>query len=624
MSEKPEQTFEEIMLTARSASTPFAARTVWSTLGSHLKRFTDQSLDIALCGTFTTEPVEPYLGTELLAAGIPVSIRHAPYNQIYGQLLSSSSSLHSEPAPNVVVILWRMEELLSSALKLLASDPQRAREAAKKELDELRAAIRTFLDHSNASVIVCNPMRPDVRPLGLLDASLDRGTAALHGELLDYWRRLVAAESRVYLLDLDGAQRDFGARAAANPKMWLLAKVPWSDSFSQYVAKQTARVVKSLRIPSRKVLVIDCDNTLWGGVVGEDGVFGIEIGQDAPGNAYAEIQHYALALRERGILLALVSKNNEADVWEVFDRNPGMILKREHIAAARINWMPKSENLRAIAKELNVGIDSLVLIDDNAAECAEVNANAPGVLTIHLGEDPAYAVRLIEDSCAFDQLTLTREDTQRAEMYVQEQKREALRTGAKTMEEYLAGLTLVVRIARITEEHVSRVSQLTNKTNQFNMTTRRRTEAEVRALLLDPNWHLFNLSVSDRFGDYGLTGVAFCIDRKEAWEIDTLLMSCRVLGRGVETAFAAVLLEQARQRGKKMMRGRFIPTGKNDMAAPYYPTHGFIYLGDFIYVRPTNQPLPPPSHITLEFSDSCRETVAAFEIRKEKSHAAGS
>jgi FkbH-like protein len=359
-------------------------------------------------------------------------------------------------------------------------------------------------------------------------------------------------------------------------------------------------MIKSLKLPARKVLVIDCDNTLWGGVVGEDGAFGVELGEDAPGNAYVQLQHYALALRERGILLALVSKNDEADVWEVFDKNSRMVLKREHIAAAQINWMAKSVNLRQIAKDLNLGMESLVLIDDNAAECAEVRANAPEVLTIHLDGDPACAVRLIEDSCAFDQLTLTREDIQRAEMYAQERKREVLRAGVKTMEEYLAGLGLVVRITRVSEEHVGRVTQLTNKTNQFNMTTRRRTEAEVRALLLDPQWHLFNVFVTDRFGDYGLTGVVFCVDRKEAWEIDTLLMSCRVLGRGVESALAAVLLEQAETRGKKMLRARFIPTAKNDMATSYYPAHGFTHVGDGVYVRPTDQPLPVPSHITLE------------------------
>ena len=593
--------FEEMVREAREAATPLAARTIWSASSPQLEQHSGGLVRVALCGTFTTQPLEPYLGMELLCHEMAASIHHAPYNQIHSELLSPTSTLRSDPVPEVVVVLWRMEELLSEALALLTTDPESAREAAKRELNEFLQALKIFLDASGASVIVSNPMRPDVRPLGLLDAVLDQGIAALHADVLTHWRRALAAEPRIHLLDLDGAQRDFGARPAANPKMWLLAKIPWSEPFSQHVGKQIARIIKALKTPARKVLVMDCDNVLWGGVVGEDGALGVELGEDAPGNAYLQLQRYALALRERGILLALVSKNDDADVWQVFDKNPRMILKREHIAAAQINWMAKSVNLRQIAKDLNLGSESFVLIDDSAAECAEVCANAPEVLTIHLVGDPAHSVRLIEESCAFDQLTLTREDTQRAEMYAQERRREALRTGVKTMEEYLAGLGLVVRIARLSEEDVSRVTQLGNKTNQFNTTTPRRSEAEVRGLWQDPAWHLFTLSVTDRFGDYGLTGIAYCVDRQEAWEIDTLLLSCRVLGRGVETALLAVLLEQARVRGKERICGRYIPTAKNTLAAPYFPSHGFVESEGF-FVRSTSAPLSMPSHISLDLN----------------------
>ena len=594
--------FEDAVREARAASTPLAARTVWSEFGPQLEQDSEGPIRVALCGTFTTQSLEPYLGTELLCHRLRASIRHSPYNQIHGELLSTTSTLRANPVPDVVVIVWRMEELLSGALAKLPTNPDTAREAAKKELNEFLDAIRTFLQTSNASVIVSNPMRPDIRPLGLLDARLDQGIAAVHADVVCYWRSLIASEPRIHLLDLDGAQRDFGARQAANPRMWLIAKIPWSESFHRYVGKQIARLINVLKTPARKVLVMDCDNVLWGGVAGEDGPLGVEIGEDAPGNAFAQLQRYALALRARGILLALVSKNDEAEVWEVFEKHPGMVLQRDQIAAAQINWRPKSVNLRQIAEALNLGVDSLVFIDDNPAECAEVCANAPEVLTIHLNGDPAYYVRSIEESCAFDQLTLTREDTQRAEMYAQERRREALRTGVTSMEEYLAGLGLVVRIARLIEEDVSRVTQLGNKTNQFNMTTPRRSEAEVRALWQDPAWHLFTLSVTDRFGDYGLTGIAYCVDRKEAWEIDTLLLSCRVLGRGVETALLAVLLEQARLKHKEKLFGRYIPTAKNGLAEQYYPSHSFTDI-DGVYVRPTNVPLPVPLHITLNLHD---------------------
>lgn len=591
---------------AKTAATPLAARTLWSDWETKIPLHTEKVVKVALCATFTTEPLEPYVGTELLRRGIVAVLGHSPYNQIHAELLSTASSLRREPQPAVVVILWRMEELLAEAMTLLAKDPRAAREAANRELDQLLGAIRVFLQNSNATVIVSSPPCPEIRPLGLLDARLEQGISALHTDVISHWRRALADQTRIHLLDLDGAQRDFGALRAVNPRMWLLAKIPWSEAFSQEVGKQIARIINSLKSATKKVLVMDCDNTLWGGVVGEDGALGVQLGEDAPGNAYAELQRYALKLRERGILLALVSKNDEADVWEVFNRHPGMILKREHISAARINWMPKSENLRQIARDLNLGSDSLVYVDDSAAECAEVGANAPEVLTIHLDGDAAYNVRLIDSACAFDQLTLTSEDLQRADMVAQERQRETLRTEVKTMEEYLAGLGLRVRIARVSEEQLARVTQLVNKTNQFNVTTTRRSEADVRALWQDPAWHLFALSVTDRFGDYGLTGVVFCVERPESWEIDTLVLSCRVLGRGVETALAAVLQAQAQARGKPMLRGRYIPTAKNALCKSYYSDHGFVEVRG-VYGLAANNALRVPSHITLETDSRQRE-----------------
>jgi FkbH-like protein len=344
---------------------------------------------------------------------------------------------------------------------------------------------------------------------------------------------------------------------------------------------------------------MDCDNTLWGGVVGEDGALGVDAGEDAPGNAHVELQRYALRLREQGVLLAIVSKNDEPDVWEVFDRHPGMLLKREHLAAARINWRPKSENLRELAAELRLGSDSLVFIDDSPAECAEVRANAPEITVIHLDDDPAHFVGLLERACAFDRLALTSEDAQRAEMYSQERQREQLRGGA-TMDEYLAGLQLVVRIATVGEEHVARVAQLVNKTNQFNLTTGRRTESEVRTLVSDPSWRAYAVWVQDRFGDYGLTGAAFCRREPESWSVDTLLLSCRVLGRGVETALLSCLLQQAEADGASRLRGRFIPSAKNEMAAAYYPDHGFYEEEPGLFAREVEPGIPMPAHLTLE------------------------
>lgn len=594
--------FATLVEAARSASTPLESRTCWQECSPQLEAAAPRVMRVALCGTFTTEQLEPYVGLALLKQGIAAQLQHSPYNQVYQELLSPGSTLRRTPAPDVVVVFWRMEELLAEALQILPQDPAAARAAAERELTQFLQSLRAFLDHSAASMIVSNPPRPQVRPYGLIDARLDEGASALHAEVLSMWRRMINAEPRLHLLDLDGAQRDFGARAAANPKMWLLARMPWTETFCLEVAAQTARVVRALVTPPRKVLVMDCDNTLWGGVVGEDGALGVDVGEDAPGNAYAELQRYALALRRQGILLAVVSKNNEADAWEVFDRHPGMVLRREHLAAWRVNWLPKAQNLRAIAEELKLGSDSLVFVDDSPAECAEVRANAPEVLTIHLDCDPSQFVQRLEEACAFDRLSLTKEDVKRAEMYSQERQRETLRASTTSMEDYLAGLDLTVRIERVGQEHLPRVTQLINKTNQFNMTTIRRTEAEVRALWQDPDWRLFAVWVSDRFGDYGLTAAAVCHARGLEWFLDTFLMSCRVLARGVETSLLASLVAAARAEGKEKVRGQYLPTAKNAMAADVYRNHGFEDLGDGWFARSTHAPIVVPSHLRLEGS----------------------
>lgn len=586
--------------TCRSAQTPLEERTLWSRWAPEDGEGALRPLRVVIAGTVTTQPLEPYLWISLLGAGWNASVTHAPYHQLYSELLTPGSTLRAEPAPDVVVLLWRMEELLATPLTLLATDPAGARAAMEAELEQFASAIRAFSSTSRATVIVSNPPRPTVRPLGLLDARLAQGIAALHADTLSYWRRLLARLEQVHLLDLDGLQRDFGASRTENPKLWLLAKMPWTEGFNQQVGHRIARLIKATLQPARKVLVLDCDNTLWGGVVTEDGTLGVDVGEDAPGNAYAVFQEYLLALRAQGVLLAVASKNDEPDVWEVFDRHPGMRLKREHLSAARINWLPKSGNLRELAAELNLGLDSLIFLDDSPAECAEVRANTPEVATVHLDGDPSGFIAQVEAAALLDRLSLTAEDSRRAESYQQERAREQLRDAHVSLEEYLANLNLVVRICPATPAHIPRLAQLVNKTNQFNLTTRRRTEAEVVALAADPAWRLFTVHVTDRFGDYGLTGAVFAHLRTDGWELDTLLMSCRVLARGVETAILATVCRAAEEEGASRVYGRYVPTAKNGMVADLYLRHGFEEIDNQLYARSVHPALPIPTHLTLE------------------------
>jgi|JI10StandDraft_1071094.scaffolds.fasta_scaffold03840_16 FkbH-like protein len=550
-------------------------------------------LRILVCGTVTTEPLESPLVAALAARGHTATCRHAPFNQVYPTLFDGSAQ------DDVVVVLWRMEELLAPALGAVLRDPAGAREWMEGELGRLAEAARAFVSRSAATLILAMPPRPHVRPLGLIDPAHDGGIAALHAECLVAWRRLAASVPGLILLDLDGLQRDQGDRFVQDTRLLYLARVPWSHAFLQTVGARIARLIAASRTPARKVIALDCDNTLWGGVVGEDGPLGVDIGDDGVGAAFRAFQKYLLALREQGFLLVITSKNNEADVWEVFEKNPGMALRRDDITAARIGWGAKSASLREMADELNLGLDSFVFIDDNPVECEEVRARAPGVAALQLPEDPADFVTFLGESEAFDRLSLTDEDLVRARLYSEEKRREAVRASAGSMDEYLRGLGVRVTVEPVGESTLPRIAQLVNKTNQFNLTTIRRSEPEVRALSRDERFRLFSVRVEDRFGAYGLTGAAFVECVGSEWSIETFLLSCRVLSRGVEFAVMARLAARARAEGASRLTARFVPSPKNAVAAPFLSAAGFSLQGEVHVADLSVVPLSAPEHVTL-------------------------
>jgi FkbH-like protein len=340
-----------------------------------------------------------------------------------------------------------------------------------------------------------------------------------------------------------------------------LAHIPYTDDWFGSLAIVIARQVHMRKVAPHKVLVLDCDNTIWRGVVGEDGVDGI--GLDA---GFLAVQDFAVEAESKGVLVCLASKNAEADVLRVFDERADMHLARRHVIAHRINWELKSANLRALARELNLGLDSFVFLDDNPVECGLMQEMLPEVVTLQL-RSPDAAPGLLANLWTFDRVSITQEDQRRTEMYRQNAEREQLESATTDIGAFLASLQLKIDIATPTEEDWPRVSQMTQRTNQFNFTTRRRSEAEMRAL--GDGTTVLAVRVSDRFGDYGLVGLAIAKDTDGALEIDTLLLSCRVLGRGVEYELVASMGKLARARGKAIVRLPLIRTPKNEPALAF-------------------------------------------------------
>jgi FkbH-like protein len=555
-------------------------KATWRRYGEEVARHpVGPSLRIGMAASFTANSLVPFIGAHLAEAGLKPAIELAPYNQIFQTCLDPKSYFHPECA--VIILLYRLEDIvLDEIMAFLHGDAEAFQRAASK-IDTLVAALTSLRDGFAGTIIVNLPPFPATLPVHTLSLENPLGLGTLHRALATQFLDKARAIRGIRLFDLDAVQRECGLSDSFDSRQWYLYRQPFTDHFLLEAGTLLGRMVVTTRQPPRKCIVLDCDNILWGGVIGEDGIGGIELGDEFPGTAYRDFQRLLLYLRQQGVFLALASKNNEADVWEVFEKHSGMLLKREHISAWQINWNAKSENIPLIAKALNIGLDSLVFVDDNPMEIEHMRSAQPEVHSVLLPEDPADILVHIRRLTQFDRLDVTKEDRQRADMMRAEHEREILSTSL-TKDDFRRSLGLRLDFFQAQAEDLDRITQLINKTNQFNLTTIRRSLDEVRHLAKSPHHRIFGLRVSDKFGDYGLTGVVIVQISADHthWIIDTLLLSCRILGRGVETSLLAALADDARADGATQLRASFVPTAKNAAALSFLPDHGFKNVED--------------------------------------------
>jgi FkbH-like protein len=351
--------------------------------------------------------------------------------------------------------------------------------------------------------------------------------------------------------------------------------IPYTPTCYAAIGTALVRAIYNLKRSPFKVIVLDCDNTLWKGACGEDGPLGVEV--TAP---HRTLQEFMIDQMNAGMLLCLCSKNNEKDALDVFDQRSDMPLKREHLVSWRINWNGKSENIRSLARELNLGLDSFIFIDDNPVDCAEVEINCPSVLTLQLPRNPESFSSFLNHIWAFDHTGSTKEDQERTSMYQESAQRERYREQSFSLKDFINGLQLRVEIAELTEDRLDRVSQLTFRTNQFNFTTIRRSREEIKDLLKREDAKCLAVRVVDRFGDYGLVGVLIYELQHDRYKVDTFLLSCRVLGRGVEHALVLQLGERAVKDGKQFVEFTYRLTEKNLPALEFITSIGDLYRNE--------------------------------------------
>ncbi len=537
---------------------------------------TTRPIRLAILGSCTTAHLAAGIRVGALRRGIHVTLYEGEYGQYLQELADPESGLHRF-APNA--ILFAFDALHLTAGIHAGMDAASVRDMRDAMLERVTECWKLARALAQGQVIQQTPLPIIPRLMGSNEPRLPGSRAAVAADIA----AALAARADAAGVDIcavDAAAARDGIAAWHDPAMWHRAKQEIAQRAAPVYGDVVGRLLAAAQGRSFKCLVLDLDNTLWGGVVGDDGLDGLVLGQgSALGEAHLAFQDYARELSRRGVILAVCSKNDEANAVEPFDRHPEMLLRRADIACFKANWSDKATNLRAIAQELNIGLDSLVFVDDNPFERNLIRQELPMVAVPELNDDPASYAATIADAGYFESVTISKEDLSRAAQYQANQARAAERGAATDLPAYLRGLEMRLIWKTFDRLGLSRIVQLINKTNQFNLTTKRYTEAEILDVMADDRAFGLQLRLLDRFGDNGIIAIVIGRLTGTDCQIDTWLMSCRVLGRGVEAATLNLIAAQAAAMGAERLIGTYIPTAKNAMVADHYQKLGFDAAG---------------------------------------------
>ena len=528
---------------------------------------------LGIVSNATVDFLKPMLEVAALRHGVLLDLCAADFGQGMQEALDPNSRINQFGADAVLLALdHRGLPFRSSAADRW---PPYESERALADLSTMREGFRR---HGGAINLVQTLPSPAELLFGSLDASvagsLRSAVAKFNAALAD-----VVPQDGDLLIDVEWLAQSVGLDHWYDHRNWYMARLPFAQKALPLYADFVARVPAAMRGKARKCLVLDLDNTLWGGVIGDDGLEGIALNEgDARGEAHRAIQNMAADLRRRGVVLAVCSKNDDATARLPFRNHPGMILKEEDIAVFVANWHDKASNLEHIARQLELGLDSFVLLDDNPAERSLIRQSLPQVAVPEVGDDASTYVKAVLAAGYFESVALTAEDLVRASQYRENAQRAELLDSSRDLDGFLRSLDMAVELAPFNATGRKRIAQLINKTNQFNVTTRRYTEAQVAEFEASPRHYTLQVSVRDRFGDNGMVSVVICERGRDEWHIDTWLMSCRVLNRKIEQAICNRIAQHAKAAGAHRLTGEFIPTDRNGIVADLYTGLGFERL----------------------------------------------
>jgi FkbH-like protein len=533
---------------------------------------------IGFGGNVVFEPLREFVQAHLACHGIGVVTWEVPFNQVFQELVTPASALRSFD-PHFLFLHFELASALPDPLARHAARNEAEFEARVEQvLAFVLPSVRMALSHTAATILLTNFVAPDCYALGIADVRAEFGEQELFATLNARLARTFRREPRVQIVDLSRLTAWHGRSRASDRRLFYVAKLPWHQSFLPVLADEVARHVGAALGRIRKCLVVDLDNTLWGGVLGEEGPAGVLVGPGDPvAEAYFDLQQRILALKKRGVLLAACSKNNPEDVEEVFQTRADMPLRREDFACMQVSWTRKDVGLRQIAAALNIGTDSLVFLDDSPAEIQLVRSTMPEVECVLLPTDPAQRATCLDRVHGFERVLVTAEDLEKTGQYQAGAARAAAQASFSNLDEYLRSLQMSVEIRRVAREMLPRVHQLFTKTNQFNLTTRRYMLGELERFAADPASCLLAARAEDCFGDLGWIGVILLrnLDQPQI-AIDSFLLSCRAMGRGIETAILNHVKELCFSRQTcAAIDAQYVPTAKNMPVREMYEAHGF-------------------------------------------------
>jgi FkbH-like protein len=520
-------------------------------------------MSISILRNFTVEPLEQLLLVEAFILGINLKIDFDSYDTIMETTYNPSPNVQTADAIVILQILETLSPILSS--KFAESSPELIVRERNRIIENFKMYVSNLKKRS-ASLIILNTFPiPTYPALGLADGTMPLGQIetilSLNAEILALYKN----DSQVAVFDLFQSINRIGSLNGFDPRMWRVAKNPFSFSGMSEISNDLIRLINTRFFTRKKCLILDCDNVLWNGILGEGGVKSL----------FLEVQRIAIDLHKTGVLLAIASKNNQEDVLKFLEQEQEMLLKSHHLSAVEVNWNNKAENIEKIASKLNIGLDSIVFVDDNEFECNLVRRMLPDVKVIKFDGNEFGLRRNLVRQGLFDVHRLTQEDKLRTQMYYESAQRSLVLESSLTFEDYLISLEIVVEIGQVSDDEIPRVAQLTQKTNQFNLTTRRYTESEIANFAKKKGVYVLFLKASDKISELGLVGVSILKAKEKTLEIDSLLLSCRALGRGIESAFIGVIKDFAVAAGFEELCGKYLETKKNSQVSNFYRDHGF-------------------------------------------------